>query len=227
MAMRNRVILLVFLFHFLSFLFLSVVKGGERVEIFFEGKLNQEGVPEGWILKERTGEAEFKIINENQEAIAYFKSRAASFSLEKPIQIDPNRYPYLSWRWKVLKLPTGGDVRLKGKNDQAAQLLIAFEGRKIISYIWDTIAPVGFVSDESIGWPIQLKIKTITVKSGPSDLGMWVSFTRNLVEDYKHTFQGVPPLIQGIRIQINSQNTRTIAETLFGKIVLLSSLQTR
>lgn len=225
MDMAKRVIFWSIIFQFFSFLSLPWGEAVEKVEIFFDGKLNPEGVPQGWTLKERTGEAEFKILNENHESIAYFKSNRASFSLERPLQVDPKKFPYLSWKWKVLRLPEGGDVRLKGKNDQAAQLLIVFEGRKVISYIWDTMAPVGSISDESIGWPIHLKIKTITVKSGPSDLGKWVSFTRNIVEDYKKLFKEEPSLIQGIRIQINSQNTQTIAETFFGKIVLLSSLQ--
>lgn len=116
-------------------------------------------------------------------------------------------------------------MRSKKKNDQAAQLLIAFKGRKIISYIWDTVAPEGSVSDESIGWPINLKIKIITVKSGPSDLHNWVSFRRNIVEDYKSLFLEDPSLIEGVRVQINSQNTGTVAEALFGKIVLFSDLQ--
>lgn len=125
----------------------------------------------------------------------------------------------------MLKLPLGGDVRLKKKNDQAAQLLVAFKGRKIISYIWDTVAPEGSVSDESIGWPTNLKIKVITVKSGVSDLKNWVSFKRNIVEDYRSLFLEDPPLIEGVRVQINSQNTGTLAEVLFGKIVLLSHPQ--
>jgi hypothetical protein len=194
----------------------------EKVEIFFGGTLDSNGVPQGWKLKEKTGEAEFKILEENGETIAYFKSVSASFSLEKPLNIDPKRYPYISWKWKVLRLPLGGDARLKGKNDQAAQLLIAFKGRKIISYIWDTVAPEGSISDESIGWPINLKIKVITVKSGASDLNKWVSFKRNIVEDYKRLFHEDPQVTEGVRVQINSQRTGTVAETLFGKIILFS-----
>jgi hypothetical protein len=194
----------------------------EKFEISFEGGLNREGVPLGWTLKERTGEAELKIMNEDGETVAYFKSVSASFSLEKELNIDPKKYPYISWKWKVLRLPSGGDVRVKNKNDQAAQLLIAFEGRKVISYIWDNTAPEGYIHDESIGWPINLKIKVITVKSGTSDLNKWISFNRNIIKDYKLLYNEDPPLIKGIRVQINSQHTKTVAETLFGKIVLSS-----
>lgn len=194
----------------------------EKIEIVFEEGRDGNSIPRGWKLKEKTGDAEFKILREDSETIAYFRSVSASFSLEKPLNLEPKRYPYISWKWKVLRLPTGGDVRLKGKNDQAAQLLIAFKGRKIISYIWDTVAPEGSIHDESIGWPINLKIKVITVKSGASDLNKWVSFKRNIVEDYKKLFGEDPPAIEGVRIQINSQHTGTVAETLFGKIILSS-----
>ena len=192
----------------------------ERMEISFEGSLGRDGAPEGWKLKEKTGEAEFKILREDGETLAYLKSIAASFSLERTLRIDPNRYPYISWKWKVLRLPLGGDVRLKRKNDQAAQILIAFKGREAISYIWDTVAPEGSISDESIGWPINFKIKIITVKSGASDLNNWVSFKRNIVEDYKRLYQENAPMIEGVRIQINSQHTGTVAEALFGEIIL-------
>jgi len=194
----------------------------EEVEISFEGKLDSNGVPQGWKLKKKTGKAEVAILRENNDKIAYFRSVSASFSLEKPLNIDPKRCPYISWKWKVLRLPLGGDVRVKGKNDQAAQLLIVFKGRKIISYIWDTVAPENTVSDESIGWPINLKIKVITVISGASDLNKWVLVKRNIVEDYKRLFHEDPPLIKGVRAQINSQHTGTVAETLFGKIILSS-----
>jgi hypothetical protein len=204
------------------FLFITSGYSEKKIEIFFEGSLDRDGVPQGWKLKEKTGEAEFKILREDGETIAYFKSIAASFSLERPLSIDPKRYPYISWKWKVLRLPLGGDTRLKSKNDQAAQIIIAFKGRKTISYIWDTVAPEGSISDESIGWPVNVKIKIITVKSGASDLNQWVSFKRNIVEDYKRLYHEKPPLIKGLRVQINSQHTGTVAETLFGKIILLS-----
>ncbi len=202
--------------------FITTGYAGEKIEISFEGSKDSNSLPQGWKLKEKTGEAEFKILTEDGEKIAYFRSVSASFSLEKNLNIDPNRYPYILWRWKVLRLPAGGDVRLKGKNDQAAQLLIAFKGRKIISYIWDSVAPEGSISDESIGWPVNLKIKVITVKSGASDLNKWISFKRNIVEDYKNLFNEDPPVIEGVRVQINSQHTGTVAETLFGKIILSS-----
>lgn len=129
------------------------------------------------------------------------------------------KYPVISWKWKVLQLPQGGDVRLKSKNDQAAQILILFEGRKSISYVWDTGAPEGTIIDESIGWPINIKIKVLVVKSGQKDINKWVTLERNIVQDYRNLYKEEPSFIKGIRIQINTQYTGTVAETIFGKII--------
>jgi len=190
----------------------------EEVVISFDAP-DKAGIPRGWKLKEKRGDAEFKVIKEDSENVIYLKSNSASFSFEKPIDIDPKKYPYVVWKWKVLRLPEAGDVRAKKKNDQAAQLLVLFDGKRSISYVWDTGAPEGTVMDESIGWPVNIKIKVLVVKSGGADLNKWISFERNILEDYRRLYNEDPTLIKGIRIQINTQYTGTIAETFFGNIV--------
>lgn len=204
------------------FSFIQFANAQETIEITFDTSISPDGAPLGWKLKEKTGEADFKIIKEDNETVAYLRSVSSSFSLEKPLNIDPIKYPYISWKWKVTKLPLGGDVRDRKKNDQAAQLLVAFEGKKVISYVWDTLAPEGTVSDESIGWPINAKIKVITVKSGFTDLNKWISFKRNIIDDFQKLYDSHPPLIKGVRVQINSQHTKSIAEAFFGKILFSS-----
>ena len=189
----------------------------EEVVISFDAP--DKAIPRGWKLKEKRGDAEFKVIKEDSENVIYLKSNSASFSFEKPIDIDPKKYPYVVWKWKVLRLPEAGDVRAKKKNDQAAQLLVLFDGKRSISYVWDTGAPEGTVMDESIGWPVNIKIKVLVVKSGGADLNKWISFERNILEDYRRLYNEDPTLIKGIRIQINTQYTGTIAETFFGNIV--------
>lgn len=159
--MRCFLILIILMFYIISPC--SGYASEEYIEIIFDAP-DKKGIPRGWKMKERTGHAEFRLIQEEGDNVIYLKSNAASFSFEKNITIDPKKYPFINWRWKVLKLPEGGDVRLKSKNDQAAQILILFEGGKTISYVWDTEAPEGTIMDESVGWPINIKIKVMVVK---------------------------------------------------------------
>ncbi|RJQ41749.1 MAG: DUF3047 domain-containing protein [Nitrospiraceae bacterium] len=190
----------------------------------FDGKINSSGVAAPWELKEKSGNADVKIISDSSEKVIQLKCDDASFSLGREVKVDVKNYPYVTWKWKVLKLPPKGDVRKDKTNDQVLQLLVAFEGRKILSYIWDSNAPEGTVTEESVAWPVSLRIKIITVKSGAADIGKWLTMTRNVYDDYRKFFKEEPPYVKGVRVQTNCQHTESIGEGYFGKIILSRNL---
>jgi hypothetical protein len=190
----------------------------------FDGKINSDGIASPWKLKEKYGSADVKIVSDSSEKVVQLKSDNASFSIEREAHVDIKDYPYLTWRWKASKLPLHGDVRSGKTNDQVLQLLVAFEGRKILSYIWDSNAPEGTVADESIAWPVSLKVKVLTVKTGTSDTGKWLTITRNVYDDYRKLFNEDTPHVKGIRIQTNSQHTGSAGEGYFGQIIFSKNL---
>ena len=100
---------------------------------------------------------------------------------------------------------------------------MAFEGGKILSYVWDANAPVGTVADESIGLPLFITMKVIVVESGTTDKGRWLEISRNLYEDYKRMFGEEPRKVRGIRVQSNSQYTGDCAEWLVKRIIFSRS----
>lgn len=171
----------------------------------FDGPTNSEGVPQPWTLNITSGSACVSAAD-NGKTIC-LKCDKSSYALDQRFSADPKLYQILSWTWKADLLPTNGDVR--ALNDQALQVLVAFGGRKSISYIWDTTAPVDFEKDDSI--PLLFKIKAVVVASGESDLGVWKSVTRNIYEDYRRLYGKEPMPIEGIRIQQNCQHTGTKA----------------
>jgi len=133
------------------------------------------------------------------------------------VQVDVKLYPVLTWKWKVVKLPKGGDFRRSSADDQAAQLFLAFTKTKAIVYIWDTSAPQGLMESTS---PVPfMTVKVVVVRSGPAELGKWITETRNVYEDYKKLYGDEPPAVAGVRLQINSQHTETSAESLFADVV--------
>lgn len=192
--------------------------GDVALRLEFTGKLDPKGIPEGWTLKARKGQPEIVVRDEAGRKVVYFRAQSASFDLEREVNLDVRAYPLLRWTWKVTQLPLGGDLRSGKTNDQATQLMLLFEGKKTISYVWDTTAPEGTVSDESIGWPLSLAVKVLVVRSGSQGLGEWVTFVRNVADDFVRLYGTVPPRLRGIRIQINSQHTGSTAEATFGEI---------
>ena len=149
------------------------------------------------------------------------RTETSSFALEKNITVDLRQTPYLEWEWKVTVPPTGGDFSSPDTDDQAAQLLIVFprtffERRKVISYIWDPTSPKGTTAAGA--GPIHLNVQAIVVESGADQIGQWVIEKRNVVEDFRALFGEIPERAVAIRMQINSQHTKSVAEVFWRTI---------
>jgi len=183
----------------------------------FSAGVDGAGVPKGWQVKEKSGKADLKVVKDGDVHAVLFRSTDTSFSLQKEVKVDIKQYPVLSWKWKAVKQPTGGDFRRSKTDDQAAQLFLAFSKTRAIVYIWDTTAPQGLMESTS---PVPfMTVKVVVVRSGPAELGKWVAETRNVYEDYRKLYGEEPPVVAGVRLQINSQHTETSAESYFADVV--------
>ena len=180
-------------------------------------------LPDGWAVKVNHGTPEIATGSGPDGAFVQLRSHKSSFSLERGTDVDLTQYPYLSWRWKVGELPLGGDFRKAATDDQAAQVLVAFQDRRVLTYIWDTTAPKGIMASSS-SIPLVL-IFAVVCESGPDQLNRWLSESRNLAEDFEHAYGKQPPHVKGIRLQINSQHTGTAAESEFAEVTFRSTPQ--
>ncbi len=182
----------------------------------FSSGVDSAGVPHGWQLKEKSGKADFALVKDEGISAVRLRSADTSFSLQKEVNIDLKQYPLLTWKWKVTKLPVGGDFRKSKTDDQAAQIFVAFTKTKSIVYIWDTSAPQGLTEDTT---PVPfMHVKVVVVRSGPAGMGTWITETRNVYEDFKKLFGDEPLPVSGMRLQINSQHTGTSAESYFADV---------
>jgi len=176
-----------------------------------------KGIPAGWELKVKTGKAVFDVKRDGDIPALHLKSVNSSFSLQGEVNVDVKRYPVLTWKWKVTQLPKDGDFRKSRTDDQAAQLFVAFTKTKAIVYIWDTTATQGLMESTS---PVPfMTVKVVVVRSGPTALGQWITETRNVYEDYRKFYGEEPPVVSGMRFQINSQHTGTSGESWFADVV--------
>jgi hypothetical protein len=180
--------------------------------------MDERGAPKGWQLKEKLGQAQFSLGKVDGLDALMLRSTNTSFSFQREVRADLNDYPILSWKWKVTKLPEGGDFRSRRTDDQAAQLFVGFSKSKFIVYIWDTTAPKDLMADAFS--PPFMSIKVVVLRSGEGDAGKWITETRNVYEDYKRLYgdSEKPPVVSGMRIQINTQHTRTSAESYFADL---------
>jgi hypothetical protein len=180
-------------------------------------------LPDDWTVKVNHGTPEIATGSDPQGSFVELRSHKSSFSLERGLDVDLTQYPYLCWRWKVGELPSGGDFRRPHSDDQAAQVLVAFQDRRVLTYIWDTTAPKGTEGGAS-SIPL-VHIFAVVCESGPELLNRWISEARNLAQDYQRAYGRPAPRVKGIRLQINSQHTATSAKSQFAEVTFRSTPQ--
>jgi hypothetical protein len=98
-------------------------------------------LPPDWQVREHAGKAHVTGCAGSEELCVHLMSDNSSFSMERRVDVNPRELPYLQWTWKVTQIPEAGDFRKGSRDDQAAQLLVAFSDRRVLSYIWDSNAP--------------------------------------------------------------------------------------
>jgi hypothetical protein len=85
-----------------------------------------------------------------------------------------------------------------------------------MSYIWDPTAPTWTIG--AAAGPIYLNVKALVVESGTHQIGHWVIEKRNVVEDCWTLYGEIPERAVAIRMQINSQHTKSVAEVFWRTI---------
>ncbi len=144
-----------------------------------------------------------------------------SFSVgsEKPFEVKD--WPILEWEWKVVKLPKGGDVRIKAKDDQAASVCVLVDpgltGFDSLCYIWENKGPNG----KEITSTKRDASKYIILRTPQTDkLGQWYKEERRIYEDYKRLFGKEPREKAVIGMQIDSDDTESSGEVFYRNIIL-------
>jgi len=188
----------------------------------------------------------YTLIRDGDVVIVKAMSEASSSGLTRDITIDPKEYPVVQWRWKIGNLLKASDVARKEGDDYPARLYITFsydssrvslfekakyETARLLygqypplgalNYIWDSKAAKGAVVPN----PYTDRAMMIVIESGAVDVNRWVIEERNVYEDYKTAFGQEPPLISGVAIMTDTDNTGESATAFYGDIVFKKTAQ--
>ncbi len=195
------------------------------VEDWTKLAVGAKGIPDDWKGGQTWGfpKHDFTVVNNDGRRALHLRSTDESSTVSKDIKgkVKLKETPVLEWSWRVVTLPKGADSRSKHTDDQAAQLYVAWPRfpqavrSRIIGYIWDTTAPQGLVvQSEKTG-----TVTYVVVRSGPGELGKWLTERRNVVEDYRKIYGEEPDNPGAVSIAIDSDDTHSTAESFFGAIV--------
>lgn len=183
-----------------------------KVDPFFKSSVGQ--FPKTWEAKDEKAREIYKVRMEGDCYFVEANAKGEAVAIAKKFEYDLKKYPILSWKWRVLKLPEGADERYKERADSAAAVYVIFEERfgrrKVLKYVWSSSLPVG-TSTESPYDSIICKTKVIVLENQNSPLDRWISEEVNVYKDYKCTFGGEPRKVEAIGIMSDSDNTKSQA----------------
>lgn len=183
-------------------------------------------LPHEWSMKVWEGIGQVQVVQENHRKVLRLETEQGCTSLF-PLTVNLQANPVVSWEWSVLTLPNGGVSSQSTRDDHGAALYLVFSSREapsrktILGYIWDNARPVGTI----LVRPNDPSVHHVVVRSGPAQLGTWLTEERNVLADYRSIFGEEPSILEGMSLVVNSDQTGSKSASLFGPITFHSEVQ--
>ena len=230
---------------------LLVPREGEAKNRFIGFKKDKKkgAVPEGWeiITYFRRPKNKLSLSKEGKRTILKVKSIGSASSVLKRLEVDLNKFPVLVWRWKVNRVVGMAVETRKDRNDAAARIRVIYgrpalkplrappeieklfkgfnfrmkggepRGHKI-DYIWANAIPRG----EIINYPGSKNHKMVVLQSGNKRTNKWIWEKRNLYKDFRHCFEGIPPMLIGIAVLTDTDQTNEGVIAHYSSIIMMS-----
>jgi Protein of unknown function (DUF3047) len=208
----------------------------------FSGAEAGGSFPAGWkplTFKNIDKHTVYSLVKDQNVVAVKAESQASASGLIREIKVDPREFPILQWRWKVENVLKKGNVHRKEGDDYPARIYVTFEydpqklsfldrtkyglvkafyGQDLplaaLNYIWESHAPKGTLVPN----PFTDRAMMIVVESGTEKLNQWITEERDILEDYRKAFREDPPMINGVAIMTDTDNTGESAVAYYGDI---------
>lgn len=159
-----------------------------------------DGFPSAWGHEEQRSQSKgreaYKVQSENGANFLSAKDAGQRIK-KKKIDWDPKAYPVLTWRWRLVKAPTGTEplAAIYASLDTDLLFIPVFT-----KYVWSATKPEGTLTEGGMFSGTEL-----VVQSGTAALGQWFEERVNVYEDFKKIHRHEPaPKAWGISIVAGS-----------------------
>jgi hypothetical protein len=184
----------------------------KTIDDFSKAKVGE--FPADWKPRKDTGKDAYRVMEEPGLRFLHAAVQGLGVQAAKQYEWDLDAYPVLTWSWRPLEFPKGGDERESKTNDSAlaVYLLVNYSrvaGPKAVKYIWSERVPVGTRLSSNVGLT-QVRV----LRSGaPAKKGEWVEERVNARDDYKKYFDvQETPKPAGIAVLTDSDDTSSTAQ---------------
>jgi hypothetical protein len=131
----------------------------------------------------------------------------------------------LSWKWRAITLPVGGNECQEGKGDSAAVVYVSWKrGLRYytLKYVWSAVGPRGAVCDKKRN-PF-LAQDTVVLESG-APIGQWKEVELDLRAEFRKHFEDGDPQAEvpdffGIGLMSDGDQTSSVSSADFAEFKL-------
>ena len=220
----------------------------ERSDTIEVARFSREpaGSPPGqwqpFVILPATPHTQYRLVATSEGTVLEGNADRSASGLYRRIRIDPKSHPVVEWRWNVAQPVRGADARIPSREDSPARLVISFHGDikrldfqeritlrlykgltgqtlpyAMLMYIWAGNLP----AETTIPSDHTAKIQMIVMPGDAGQVGQWVAFRRNVLEDYRRVFGEDPSDIVAVGVMTDSDDTGQQARALYGDITFL------
>lgn len=186
---------------------------------------------------------QYQLMDQGSDRVIEASSDRSASMLRRAINIDTCDGPKVRFSWQVKHLIEGADLTRTDGEDAPVRVILAFDGDHntlslrnqalfdtaelltgerppfaTLMYVWDNKAEPGSV----IVNPRTDRIRDVVLESGPSRLGQWLSYERDIVADYKRAFGEEPGRLIGMAVMTDSDNTSSQAQARYRNVELVA-----
>ena len=135
---------------------------------------------------------------------------ASGFIITMPRDLDLRKYPYLHWRWRLVR-PLNIGAGSADPDDQAGVIYVA-DGTNLrhstLGYRWEHNTPVGAESLIQDRGGLTT-VKSICLRNRTSPLGEWVEEERNVLIDYRAAIGKTLSIGFALTVGANTQHSQS------------------
>lgn len=201
-------------------------------------------LPQGWTrtaVADGRAPTSYSLVEDRGVTVLRAESSRSAAGLTHRLQVDPQEYPILKWRWKISNVITNADLSRKEGDDFPARLYVSFDypierlplaervklrvARALydpnlpaatLCYVWDGKAPTGTIAASAYS----SRVRIMVVESGSARVNQWVNIARDLAGDFRAAFGEDAPAVSAIAVAVDTDNTGASVTTHFGDISL-------
>lgn len=144
---------------------------------------------------------------EDRRALAVDAKRSSAFLVFKVEGLDLKKYPYMRWRWRVVRRLNLPKSDAKDPDDQVCSIYVTFGStlfQKCVGYRWEHNTRIGF--SQRLRYIGRL-VHAVCLRNIDTPLGEWVVEERDVIADYRKLFGEEPTKEFVITIGGNSQHS--------------------